>query len=116
MKIAFNIHLTTDGPFTGLRYFLLKSARDLSLTGTLKYSREHNSIHIHCEGTEKQLRQFISICSSGNSFSTIGKITFNLAEVGNFENFDILSSVPPPANKQELPEKKSSFRLGLFGF
>ncbi|MBV2246259.1 MAG: acylphosphatase [Lentimicrobium sp.] len=115
MKIAFNIHLSTDGAFTGLRYFLLKTARNLRLAGTLGYSTIDNSIHIHVEGEEKNIRKFISSCSSGNSFCKVKHINFNLAEVKNYERFDIITTSPAPRKKPATPRKKPSFRLGLFG-
>ncbi|MDY0343775.1 MAG: acylphosphatase [Lentimicrobium sp.] len=115
MKIAFIIHLTTDGPFTGLRYFLLKTGRNLGLTGTIAYATNDNSLNIHIEGGEKNIRKFITSCSSGNSFCKVEHISFDLAEVKDFERFDILTTAAPQRIKPVEIKQKSAFRLGLFG-
>lgn len=115
MKIAFILHITTDGPFSGLRYFLLKTGRNLGLTGTIAYSTVNNSLIIHIEGREKNIRKFITSCSSGNSFCNVKHISFDLADVKDFDRFDIVTTPPLQRKKAVEIRQKPSFRLGLFG-
>lgn len=72
----------------GFRFSTKSMANSLGIKGFVKnlYSGD---VYIEAEGSEIQLRQFITWCHKGNSYSRVYEVKIEEGELKNFTRFEI---------------------------
>ena len=72
----------------GFRYYTLKKANDLSITGFVK-NMPDGSVYIEAEGEAGTLVEFIDWCNVGPSWARVVKIDKQDAPPSGFEGFKV---------------------------
>ncbi|MFX3616016.1 MAG: acylphosphatase [Sporolactobacillus sp.] len=90
-----DVHLLVEGRVqaVGFRYFTLQLAQSHHITGWVR-NRDDGTVEIKAEGTEEQIKEFISAVKKGSTFSRVKSVdlyTYDYPE--HFSSFEILNSL-----------------------
>jgi acylphosphatase len=87
--LCYHIHITGSVYKTGYRYFLKENAARLKITGCVFYFPDR-SAGIISLGEEKNLKEFISLCISGNLDSVVTNVEIRTIPSVQFDSFEVI--------------------------
>ena len=92
--LCYHIHITGSVYKTGYRYFLKENAARLNITGCVFYFPDH-SAGIISIGEEKNLKEFISLCISGNLDSRVINVEIKTIPQLQLDSFEVINENEP---------------------
>jgi acylphosphatase len=86
-RLSVLVHGMVQG--VGFRYFVLRSAKNIGVTGWVK-NLPDGSVAAIAEGEERNLETFLDILKKGPSFSHVSNVDIEWEEYkGSFKSFDV---------------------------
>ena len=91
MKVRVHYYISGKVQGVAFRYYTIKSANDLSLTGWVRNTSD-GRVEIIAEGEDKNLEKFLKLINKGPVLSRVDKVRVEKEEyLGEFSGFKIIS-------------------------